>query len=536
MSSSPLGTPPRPQRAAKGQTTTRNLGRLIVTVFIAIGASALLTAPAARAQSAVADNAVPVAPSSTLGGMSGDGRWLAFFSDRADLVVGDTNDSSDVFVRDVWNSSTERVSVSSSGVQGDRAASADGMPELSDDGNVVAFNSYATNLVPGPPPLVPDLFVRDRAGASTERFSTAALTGQRVGAVSADGRFVAFVADGLLRVRDRHSGVTELIDNVGLRPGSVLPGDSRPLLSDDGQFLAYVRYVPDVGYLWNVRDRATGTTEPVGPVPIRGEGIGNTWISDQWGCLSRNGRYLVFETGRDLVAGDTDEQDVYLFDRDRQELERISVDLPGASASLVSPTGHCISDDGRYIVFDHAGPDGSSWQVFARDRVRGLTHQLTTAPCESCQSGDITADGRRFAFQAQVAGQRQIYIGDVLFPEPYPFQGFFEPVANPPIVNSVTAGSSVPVKFSLGGDRGLAVLATGYPRSQQVSCASDALIDNVEETVAASKNGLSYDPRTGQYIYVWKTLRDWARLAEPCRQLIIKLTDGTYHRTNFIFR
>lgn len=114
----------------------------------------------------------------------------------------------------------------------------------------------------------------------------------------------------------------------------------------------------------------------------------------------------------------------------------------------------------------------------------------------------------------------------------YPFTGFFSPVDNLPVVNSMRAGRAVPVKFSLGADLGLNVLAAGYPKSEQVPCDSTALVDGVEETVTAGGSSLSYDPASGQYNYVWKTNNDWVG---TCRQFVLQLNDGTLHRANFQF-
>ncbi|GIH09237.1 hypothetical protein Rhe02_73040 [Rhizocola hellebori] len=114
----------------------------------------------------------------------------------------------------------------------------------------------------------------------------------------------------------------------------------------------------------------------------------------------------------------------------------------------------------------------------------------------------------------------------------YPFAGFFSPVDNLPVVNSMRAGRAVPVKFSLGADLGLNVLSAGYPKSEQVACDSSALVDGVEETLTAGGSSLAYNPITGQYSYVWKTNNDWSG---TCRQLVVKLTDGSMHRANFQF-
>ncbi len=116
---------------------------------------------------------------------------------------------------------------------------------------------------------------------------------------------------------------------------------------------------------------------------------------------------------------------------------------------------------------------------------------------------------------------------------PYDFGGFFAPVDNPPVLNAVKAGQAVPVKFTLHGDQGLDVLASGYPKSQTIACGSDQQVDGIESTVTAPSSGLSYDPASDQYTYVWKTDKSWA---SSCRQLVVKLDDGTTHRADFSFK
>ena len=115
----------------------------------------------------------------------------------------------------------------------------------------------------------------------------------------------------------------------------------------------------------------------------------------------------------------------------------------------------------------------------------------------------------------------------------YSWSGFFSPVSLPPTVNSAKAGSAVPLKFSLGGNQGLAIFAAGSPSSQQVNCDNGAPVNVVEQTVTAGASGLQYDPSTGQYTYVWKTQSAWSG---QCRQLSIKLVDGSTHVANFKFK
>ena len=115
----------------------------------------------------------------------------------------------------------------------------------------------------------------------------------------------------------------------------------------------------------------------------------------------------------------------------------------------------------------------------------------------------------------------------------FEFEGFFAPVLNTPAVNVVKAGAAVPVKFSLGGDQGLDIFAVGWPKSSQVACDVSDPVGAIEETVTAGASGLSYDAASGQYVYVWKTLRGWAG---RCRELILTFADGSEQRAQFQFR
>ena len=114
----------------------------------------------------------------------------------------------------------------------------------------------------------------------------------------------------------------------------------------------------------------------------------------------------------------------------------------------------------------------------------------------------------------------------------YDFAGFFSPVENPPMGNMVKAGRAIPVKFSLNGDQGLDnIFVPGYPKSIPIKCDGAEAIGEIEDTLTAGGSSLSYD--AGQYIYVWKTEKDWAG---TCRQLVVKLIDGTSHVANFQFK
>jgi hypothetical protein len=124
-------------------------------------------------------------------------------------------------------------------------------------------------------------------------------------------------------------------------------------------------------------------------------------------------------------------------------------------------------------------------------------------------------------------------VGAFEFRPALPFSGFFQPVDNPPTVNVARAGTTIPVKFSLGGNRGLNIFATTAPVSQQFACDSSALVSGVEETVKAGASSLSDDPATDTYTYVWKTTAVWRN---TCRQLILKGGRRDEYIANFQFK
>jgi HYR domain len=115
----------------------------------------------------------------------------------------------------------------------------------------------------------------------------------------------------------------------------------------------------------------------------------------------------------------------------------------------------------------------------------------------------------------------------------YNFAGFFSPVNNPPTVNGANAGQAIPVRFSLSGDKGLNIFAPGYPISVPIGCMSGTPTTPIEETEAAGGSGLSYNAATDQYHYVWKTDGAWSG---TCRQLVVKLIDGSTYTANFQFK
>lgn len=105
---------------------------------------------------------------------------------------------------------------------------------------------------------------------------------------------------------------------------------------------------------------------------------------------------------------------------------------------------------------------------------------------------------------------------------------------NRPITDHSSApqDSAIPIRFSLGGDQGLSILAQGYPTTSSTACSSSGGVDAIEEVITASNSGLSYDANADQYTYVWKTDKTWGG---ACCLLVLRLSDGTDHKAAFHF-
>src|SRR4051794_28287314 len=151
--------------------------------------------------------------------ISADGRFVAFASEASDLVRGDRNVYSDVFVRDRKAGETTLVSVSSTGAGG---VGSSGDPSISADGRLVAFGSLAPNLVDGDSNDHGDTFVRDRRTGKTTRVSISSrgveADGESGGGgISADGRFVAFSSHASNLVAEDRRGLLDVFVRGPLR-------------------------------------------------------------------------------------------------------------------------------------------------------------------------------------------------------------------------------------------------------------------------------------------------------------------------------
>ncbi len=354
--------------------------------------------------------------------ISADGRFVAFWSNASNLVSGDTNGTSDIFVHDRQTGTTERVSVATGGAEGNGSST---IPAISADGRFVAFVSYATNLVAGDTNGYADVFVHDRQTGTTERVSVA--TGGTQGdnassdaTISPDGRLVAFdsVATNLVGsdgnskrdvfVHDRQTGATERV-SVATGGAEVNDDSYVPVMSADGRLVAFYSHASNLvsgdtnsKYDVFVHDRQTGTTERVSVATGGTEAIGGDSYAPS---ISADGRFVAFYSdATNLVSGDTNAAyDVFVRDRQAGTTERVSVATGGGQANSDS-LYLAISADGRFVAFRSnasnlvSGDTNAAYDIFVRDR--GTSGAAPLAPL-ALNATDVGAD----AFTANWTGQ-----------------------------------------------------------------------------------------------------------------------------------
>jgi hypothetical protein len=254
--------------------------------------------------------------------VSSDGRWVVFWSMASNLVKGDTNGYSDLFLRDTVAGTTRLITRSPKGAPANGPTSYIGPSSLSADGRFVTFGSQASNLVHGDKNGQYDVFVYDR---ETRRIRRASVNSREVEAnagsgdptISAGGRFVVFDSAATNLVRNDTGGITDVFirdlvrgttRRVSVSSLGVAGGDlSRyPTVSDDGRLVAFESYAKNL---------VDDDTNNVADVFVRDLANGVTWRAsvnsaqeeaDQGGnypFLSANGKFVVFQSSSTNLVG-----------------------------------------------------------------------------------------------------------------------------------------------------------------------------------------------------------------------------------------
>ncbi len=261
-------------------------------------------------QVSTAVNGAPADGSSYNASFSADGHYVVFQSNASNLVAGDTNGRTDIFVKDLQTGAIQRVSTDSTGAQANSGSSS---ASFSADGRYVVFRSDASNLVAGDTNGQTDVFVKDLQSGAIQRVSTDSTWAQAnsdssSASFSADGRYVVFESDA----------------------SNLVAGDA------NGQTDVFVKDLQS-GVIQRVSTDSTGAQA-------------NSWSDDA--SFSANGRYVLFESyASNLVAGDTNgAKDVFVKDLQTGAIQRVSTDSTGAQLYEHSLNAS-FSSDGRQVVF-----------------------------------------------------------------------------------------------------------------------------------------------------------------------------------------
>jgi Tol biopolymer transport system component len=343
-----------------------------------------------------------------------DGRYVAFYSSASNLVTGDTNGKADIFVRDRVAGTTVRASVGPGGVQGDQDVSFS-RPSISADGRYVAFVSPATNLVTGDSNGLNDVFVRDLVDSTTVRVSVSSFADEANSssaspAISADGAFVAF-ASAASNLAPNDFGkksdifVHELASSrtwrVSVATSGAEPNDSSsgPSISADGRYIAFTSLAtnlktPDnnvgdpifdaAGYDVFVHDRTNATTTIASVSTSGSQSLGLHTTPD----ISGDGRYVSFDSTASLGTGDTNGvEDVFLRDRGASVVPLVVLDTPSnddevfgsqsLAATVLSGFTAARVDflvDGGLVASDSSAPYQATWDTTT---VTDGTHSIT---------------------------------------------------------------------------------------------------------------------------------------------------------------
>ncbi|MGZ8144244.1 MAG: TolB family protein [Methylosarcina sp.] len=390
----------------------------IFVVSVLTPVSFALAAPPITIRASLSSTGAEGNSPSNIPSITPNGRFVAFVSYADNLVLGDTNSSPDVFVRDLKTRVTQRVSVSSEGVEGNNYSNS--APSISGDGRYVAFNSEATNLVANDTNGLPDVFVRDLKTGVTQRVSVNSeeVEGNYGGgsspAISANGRLVAFSSSASnlvlgdtnnlpdVFVRDLKTGETRRVsvDSVGAE-GNGSSGGIGIDISDNGQFVAFSSYASNLVAGDNndredvfVHDLKTGVTKRVS-VNSAGEEVSDCTfsLSSYSPSISANGRFVAFSSNAcNLVEGDTNDygdplfqgNDIFVHDLGTGETKRVSVDSSGGEFTVSDDSA--ISGNGRFVVFRSSYGGYLNLNYFITSNI--VVHDLKTGTTQIVSVGN----------------------------------------------------------------------------------------------------------------------------------------------------
>lgn len=371
--------------------------------------------------------------------MTPDGRFVAFVSIATDLVPGDTNGISDVFIRDVTAGTTSWVTP---GAVRTRIGGASEAPEISADGRFVAFYSTATNLAPAAG-VNGEIYLRDltqQTNIWVSAYGRSIIQSNSIAsfnhALTPDGRFLAYQTGPLLIRYDTQLGTSGIVASntavsLTLRPDEIHNLDITP----DGRFIAFVASTNSNTTFVQLWDSLTGLATLVSGDPSGGIQLGSTC---DFPTVDPTGRYVAFQSTATNLTTNSLRGDYHLYLRDLQAggITLLDADSDGVGAGVSANNAPILAADASVTVLECKdsnlvpGDINSAWDLFIRNLISGSVELLSARDAALPSAtvfgfsgiglSKVSSDGRFAVFSSEASnlvtndhnGQSDVFLED----------------------------------------------------------------------------------------------------------------------------
>jgi len=339
--------------------------------------------------------------------ISGDGQFVVFSSAASNLVAKDANNAADVFLRNRGTGKTTRIDVSSNGAEADWGIGSNGIVDISADGRYVVFSSSSSNLVAGDD-HTEDVYLRDVKNGTTIRVSQPVRAsgfdgGSKTPSISGDGRFIAFSSGSsklLAGDTDDVNADIFVYDRIAKTMTKITKNSDGssilPTISADGRFIGFMSQASnlvtgDTNAAWDtfIHDRNTGKTIRVNTTPQNLQSTGDSLPFQARPSISADGRFIGFESGaKDLTADDSDNAMTDVFLRDTLLNKQQSADI---NLTLSAPNSVVKGQQYTYtLTAANRGPAIASQTNVIINLPAALTINSVLPSQGSCVKGPVT--------------------------------------------------------------------------------------------------------------------------------------------------
>ena len=430
--------------------------------------------------------------------ISGDGKIITYYSYAKNLVSGDTNNSTDVFARDLNTNKTILVSSSATGVYGNGESAS---PIVSRNGKFVAFDSKATNITTLSTNNKRQVYVKNLSTGEIDIVSinNAGLAGNQdsfLPSISNDGRYVAFAsyASNLpsanankydIYIHDRQTNTTELV-SVGANNHS-----GQATISGDGRYVAFLTLATTI---------VSGDTNSTADIIIYDRNNSTFQRVQKSGSIpngpsfapkfSEDGRFLAFySAASNLITNDTNAKvDLFVFDNALNSIERLNLNASGGQTSVNIGNVISISGNGQVAAFSTpeslvgAADENNQNDVYIRHR-------------DTIQNGSPTAKAASIATQECTNGSAYVALNGSTSIDPsskglsYSWTGPFGTVTGvTPFVNLGVGTHSITLKVTNDWGNDSTTFNITVADTKNPSISADAAVSKE----ATSSNGAAH--------------------------------------------